>query len=77
MRMTKIFQSGNSQALRIPKEFQFDCDEVQIFERNGELIVRKPPNNLARAFKLFSQLSEDLPEDFERSDLPPQVREDF
>ena len=27
---TTVFQSGNSQAIRIPKEFQFDAKRVEI-----------------------------------------------
>lgn len=34
----KIFKSGNSQAVRLPKEFRFDADEVCI-RRNGESVV--------------------------------------
>ena len=28
--MTKVFQSGNSQAVRIPVDFRFDVDTVEI-----------------------------------------------
>jgi len=38
MRTTKVFQSGNSQAVRIPKEFQFMSEEVEIFKRNHDVI---------------------------------------
>jgi antitoxin VapB len=34
MQVTKVFKSGNSQAVRIPVEFQFDTDEVEIFRRD-------------------------------------------
>ena len=34
----KIFQSGNSQAVRLPKEFRFDVDEVEI-TREGDAVV--------------------------------------
>lgn len=42
MTITKVFQSGNSQAIRIPREFQFDVAEVEI-ERHGDEIVPRPP----------------------------------
>lgn len=76
MRIAKIFKSGNSQALRLPKDFQFQCDEVEIFKRNGELIVREIPKNLAEAFTLLTK----LPADFfaeDRIDTPPQERGDL
>jgi antitoxin VapB len=38
---TKIFQSGGSQALRIPKEYRFDEKEVEIY-KEGEMLIVKP-----------------------------------
>ncbi|MCJ7596036.1 MAG: antitoxin [Desulfobacterales bacterium] len=40
MRTAKVFKSGNSQAVRLPKEFQIDAKEVEIFKENGNLILR-------------------------------------
>lgn len=37
----KIFWSGRSQAVRLPKEFRFDADEVQI-RREGDRVVLEP-----------------------------------
>ncbi len=31
--LAKVFQSGNSQAVRIPMDFRFDVDTVEISER--------------------------------------------
>ena len=38
--LTSVFRSGNSQAVRIPKEFQFSEDRVAIFRRGAEIILR-------------------------------------
>lgn len=38
---TTVFQSGNSQAIRIPKEFQFHTKRVEI-RREGRDIVLRP-----------------------------------
>ena len=39
---TKVFWSGNSQAVRIPKEFLIETDEVEIRRRgNGILLCPK------------------------------------
>jgi antitoxin VapB len=72
MRTAKVFRSGNSQAVRIPVEFQFDTDEVEIFRRNDELVLRKKATSLAQAFHLLGS----LPDDFmvERQDDLPQDR---
>lgn len=76
MRMTKVFKCGNSQAVRLPKEFQFRSKEVEIFRRNNEVVMREVPKNLARAFELLTKLSDDfLLED--RKDILPQERDDF
>ncbi len=31
--LAKVFQSGNSQAVRIPMDFRFDVDTVEIFPK--------------------------------------------
>ena len=40
----KVFQSGNSQAIRIPKQYRFKTKEV-VLQRNldGSLLVREKP----------------------------------
>jgi antitoxin VapB len=74
MAKAKVFRSGNSQAVRIPREFQFDTDEVEIERRGNEIILRRPVHNLRGAFDALAA----LPDDFfaeGRQDLPPQSRE--
>lgn len=41
MKTAKIFRSGNSQAVRIPKEFRMEGDVVEI-ERKGDSLVLRP-----------------------------------
>ena len=74
--LAKVFQSGNSQAVRLPKEFRFDVTEVEIFRRGEEVILRPKSKNLAQAFKLLTQMPEDFMKDG-RDDHPPQEREIF
>ena len=62
MNTAKIFKSGNSQAVRLPKEFQFDTSEVQIFRRGDEVILKKKARNLSRVFELLTELSDDFME---------------
>jgi len=74
MRVTKVFKSGNSQAVRLPKDLQFKADEVEIFKRANEVVLREKPKNLAKAFELLAK----MPEDFfseGRQDTPPQERD--
>lgn len=74
MTTAKIFKSGNSQAVRLPKEFQFDVDEVEIYRRDEEVVLRKKPRDLGAAFELLTRLPADFMQDG-RDDTPPQPRE--
>jgi hypothetical protein len=38
MAIARIFKSGNSQAVRLPKEFRFHADQVEITRRGDEII---------------------------------------
>ena len=76
MKTAKIFKSGNSQAVRLPKELQFDVSEVEIFRRGDEIVLRKKPQNLARVFELLTDMSEDFMENGRRQPFV-QEREPF
>lgn len=76
MPRTKVFKSGNSLAVRLPKGYMSQGQEVEVIKRGKEIIIREVPKNLADAFQLLT----DLPDDFyseDRVDTPPQDREDF
>lgn len=76
MKTAKIFKSGNSQAVRLPKELQFDVSEVEILRRGDEIVLRKKPQNLARVFGLLTDMSEDFMENGRRQPVV-QEREPF
>ena len=42
MKTAKIFESGNSQAVRLPKEFRFDENTKVWIKRMGDNIVLMP-----------------------------------
>ena len=71
-----VFKSGNSQAVRLPKEFQFDVREVEILRRGEEVVLRRIPGNLSAAFDLLAGLPDDFMAEG-RNDTPPQVRENL
>jgi antitoxin VapB len=73
MMTTRVFKSGNSQAVRIPKEFQFDVTELEIFQRGEEIILRKKQDNLSDVMDIFASFPEDFMEEG-RDDSPPQER---
>ena len=74
MSKAKIFMSGNSQAVRLPKEFRFAVDEVEILRRGSEIVLREPKRNLGQAFAALGGMPEDFMSDG-RQDLPPQKRD--
>jgi antitoxin VapB len=41
MDTAKVFWTGRSQAVRLPKEFRFDTDEVRI-RRHGAAVILEP-----------------------------------
>lgn len=76
MKSAKVFRSGNSQAIRLPKEFRFKTKEVEIFQRGDEVVLREKIYTPAEAFTLLAS----LPADFMvegRGDIPPQERKEF
>lgn len=40
-RVARVFRSGNSQAVRLPREFRFDVEEVEI-SREGDAVILRP-----------------------------------
>jgi len=73
MAIARVFKSGNSQAIRLPKEFRVEGPEVEIFRRGREIVLRELEANVARAFDLLCALPDDFLPD--RAQELPQVRD--
>ncbi len=75
MQQAKLFQNGQSQAVRLPKDFRFEGDSVTI-KRVGKAVVLlpydEPWDTLLESLSMFSS---DFMDD--RDQLPVDVREDF
>ena len=69
MATARVFRSGNSQAVRLPKQFRLKSKEVEIFHRGREIVLREKDGTMARAFDLLAGLPEDLKID-RRNDRP-------
>ena len=76
MAYARVFQSGNSQAVRLPKAFRLNAERVEIFRRGDEIVLREQPVNAAAIFDLLAELPGDFMADG-RDDTPPQSRESF
>ena len=74
MPYARVFKSGNSQAVRLPKEFRFEAEQVEIFRRGDEIVLRAKPANASMIFDALASLPQDLFAEA-RNDAPPQQRE--
>lgn len=74
MATARVFKSGNSQAVRLPKDFRFSGTEVEIFRRGDEIVLREQDDHpYLRALALLQE----LPDDFEIPDDPIERDRDF
>ncbi len=73
MSTARVFTSGNSQAVRLPKQFRLKASEVDIFRRGDEIVLREKAKGMTRAFDLLAGLPDDFMADG-RQDAPPQKR---
>ncbi len=69
MNTARIFTNGRSQAVRIPKEYRFDVDEVFI-NKIGDVVMLTPIRDLAGAFDAGVRM---LPDDFLADGRPAEV----
>jgi len=72
-RTAKVFKNNRSQAVRIPKEFQFSTSEVFIRKEGDEVILSPRPEDWSAYLKSGPVASDDFMEGVE--DLPVQDRE--
>ena len=62
--IAKVFRSGNSQAVRLPKEFRFEVDEVEI-SREGEAVILRPRPEAGQPWaSLRAAIEQGFSEDF-------------
>lgn len=58
MMMAKIFENGRSQAVRLPKEYRFNDDEVAV-NKVGDIVILMPKDHkwsgLLQSLKLFTE----------------------
>lgn len=75
----KLFMNGRSQAVRLPVNFRFDCDEVFIRrdEITGDIVISEKPASWDGFFELLDSV--EVPDDFllERDNDLPQERDLF
>ncbi len=68
----KIFMNGRSQAVRLPKEYRFDTDEVYITKQGSSVIITEKKPTWDEFFDSESAFDNDFLKD--RLDVQPQER---
>jgi len=76
METAKLFQNGNSQAVRLPKEFRIPGNEVRIFKKGNQVIMEPIETTWDSLFDSLSEFPEDFMKDG-RNQPAMQKRESF
>jgi antitoxin VapB len=73
MATARVFKSGNSQAVRLPKKFRVKASELEIFRRGEEIVLREKAGGMARVLDVLAAMPADMfPK--KRKDPRPQRR---
>lgn len=62
----RLFRNGRNQAVRIPREFELQVDEVYIYREGGKLVidpVRSGSDGLLATLKGLAPIDEELPKE--------------
>lgn len=73
MATARVFKSGNSQALRLPKAFRLKGPEVEISRRGDEIVLREIPKKrrgLAEALDILASMPDDAFENIKDARAP-------
>jgi len=77
MKTAKVFRSGNSQAVRIPKEFQLEGREVEIRRRGDTLILRPVKRKWTALVASLALFTDDFMADGRRQSAPQRRAKAF
>jgi antitoxin VapB len=76
--VAKVFMSGRSQAVRLPKPYRFECEEVEITRQGDAVILRprrsEPWANVKAALAEFDDAASVDRFEFDREQPAPQER---
>ena len=61
-RHVRLFKNGRNQAVRIPREFEFEGEDAIMRKEGNRLIIEPaPPKSLLAVLKTLAPLKEDFP----------------
>jgi antitoxin VapB len=77
MATARVFKSGNSQAVRLPKAYRLKGPEVEISRRGDEIVLREKPaknrRGLVEVLDILASMPDDMFENI-KDTRPPQKR---
>jgi antitoxin VapB len=72
MAIAKVFKSGNSQAIRLPKEFRLNVAQVELVRQGEDILIRQPKKlTLMDGYNALAGIADDFFKDG-REDPPPE-----
>ncbi len=75
MQTAKLFKNGQSQAVRLPKNFRFEGEQVFIKKVGNSVVLLPSKNSWQPLLESLDEFSDDFME--KREQLSHQTREEF
>lgn len=72
----KVFRHGGSQAVRLPRRYRFDADEVEVHREGNRVVLAPVRKTWSHQFLELAGASPDFP-DPEEPRLPPDTPPDL
>ena len=60
MATARVFKSGNSQAVRLPKKFRVNSKELEISRRGDEIVLREKSKGLERVLEILADMPDTI-----------------
>ncbi len=79
-KFARVFMSGRSQAVRLPKEFRFDTDRVIIRREGRHVVLSRPFKDWEDYWENGTRFTDDFyeaMEELDKEELPLEEREPF
>ncbi len=70
MKVAKIFKNGRSQAVRLPKEYQFDGRDVYVHKINNIVVLFSKNDPWSSFIESLDEFSNDFMDDRKQPALP-------
>jgi antitoxin VapB len=72
MKLAAVFMSGNSQAVRLPKDFQVSDERLQILRVGDDIVLRRIPRRLSEVLEILGGMPDDFMSEGREDNLPEE-----